>query len=41
MSSKPTLIFVHGAWHTPECWQFVILALEGDDFKCITPQMLF
>jgi pimeloyl-ACP methyl ester carboxylesterase len=35
MSLKPTLIFVHGAWHTPESWAKVIPLMEAEDYKCL------
>ncbi len=38
---KPTLLFVHGAWHGPQCWEKVIPKLEQEGFKCIAPQMHF
>lgn len=41
MSPKPTLLFVHGAWHTPECFEKIISPLESNGFKCIAPQMEF
>nr|CEG05211.1 unnamed protein product [Fusarium clavum] len=34
MTSKPTLIFVPGAWHTPEYWGKVISAMEANQYKC-------
>lgn len=42
MSTKPTLIFVHGAWHGPECWQkHVVPGLENKGYKCVAEQMKF
>ncbi|KAF5699656.1 alpha beta-hydrolase [Fusarium mundagurra] len=35
MAQKPSLIFVAGAWHTPECWGKVMSAMEAKGFKCI------
>jgi pimeloyl-ACP methyl ester carboxylesterase len=35
MSSKPTLIFVPGSWHTPEVWNKVASLLEAQHYKCI------
>ncbi|OBS24579.1 hypothetical protein FPOA_05121 [Fusarium poae] len=35
MTRKPSLIFVPGAWHTPEYWGKVTSALEAQDYKCI------
>jgi hypothetical protein len=35
MAQKPSLIFVPGAWHTPECWGKIMSAMEANGFKCI------
>jgi len=35
MSHKPTLIFVHGSWHTPSTWDKVTSILEKKQYKCI------
>jgi pimeloyl-ACP methyl ester carboxylesterase len=35
MSTKPTLIFVAGAWHSTETWSKVIKLLEAEGYKCI------
>ncbi|CAL5872448.1 uncharacterized protein PFLUO_LOCUS6712 [Penicillium psychrofluorescens] len=37
--SKPTLIFVHGAWHRPEYFTKTITALEQEGYHCIAPQL--
>ncbi|RBR26925.1 uncharacterized protein FIESC28_00193 [Fusarium coffeatum] len=34
MTSKPTLIFVPGAWHTPKYWGKVISTMESKQYKC-------
>lgn len=34
MPSPPTLVFVHGAWHTEECWAKVIPRLEAQNYRC-------
>nr|WOD45556.1 hypothetical protein [Trichoderma atroviride] len=38
MSSKPTLVFVPGAWHSPDTWSKVTAELEPQGYKtiCIT-----
>ena len=41
MPTKPTIFLVHGAWHGPECWKFVVPKLEAQGYKCIAPQMIF
>ncbi|TAQ90333.1 hypothetical protein B7494_g1354 [Chlorociboria aeruginascens] len=35
MSSKPTLVLVPGAWHTPETWDKISLLLEAQQYKCV------
>lgn len=37
----PSLIFVHGAWHGPECWSKVIPAFEQQGYRCLAPQLDF
>jgi pimeloyl-ACP methyl ester carboxylesterase len=37
----PSLIFVHGAWHTPECWSKVIPAFKQQGYRCFAPQLDF
>lgn len=37
--SKPTLIFVHGAWHRADCFAQTITALEQEGYHCIAPQL--
>lgn len=34
-SSKPTIVFVPGAWHSPEGYQDVISNLEPHGYKCV------
>ncbi|KAF2099550.1 alpha/beta-hydrolase [Rhizodiscina lignyota] len=42
MSAKPTLILIHGAWHTPTCWnKYVVPQLEAQGYKCVAEQILF
>lgn len=42
MSSRPSLILVHGAWHGPECWhEYLVPLLETQGFKCITPTLQY
>lgn len=33
--SKPTLIFIPGAWHTPEAFKIIITRLSTHGYKCI------
>lgn len=38
-TSKPTIIFCHGAWHYPEFFNKVIAILEPLGYKCIALQL--
>lgn len=40
MSTKPTLLFVHGAWHVPESYAKLISALRAADFEVHAPRHL-
>jgi pimeloyl-ACP methyl ester carboxylesterase len=37
----PSLIFVHGAWHSPEYWSKVIPAFKQQGYRCFAPQLDF
>jgi pimeloyl-ACP methyl ester carboxylesterase len=37
--SKPTIIFVNGAWHSPEFFSKVISILEDRGYRCVTVTM--
>lgn len=39
--TKPTLLFLHGSWHTFEVWERVRPLLEEKEYKCIAPQCIF
>ena len=41
MASKPTLLLVHGAWHSPECFHKIVPLLEDQGYKCVVPTMLY
>lgn len=42
MSSLPSLVLVHGAWHGPETWRrYLIPILESKGFRCIAEQLKF
>jgi pimeloyl-ACP methyl ester carboxylesterase len=41
MSPTPTLIFIHGAWHSAECWLDVVSDVEKHGYRCLTPQLEF
>ncbi len=32
-----TIVFIHGAWVTPLCWEKFIEFFEGKGFKCVAP----
>src|SRR5258706_8870810 len=34
---KPTVVFVHGAWMTPLCWEHIIPLFEAKGYKCLAP----
>lgn len=36
----PTLIFVHGGWHSPSFFDKITPPLEWRGYKCLTPQLL-
>ncbi|KAJ5371042.1 uncharacterized protein N7496_007134 [Penicillium cataractarum] len=36
-----SLIFNHGAWHSPECWSKVIPAFKQRGYRCFAPQLDF
>lgn len=39
MTNKPTIIFVHGAWHSPEFFSRTIALLEPLGYKCVALSM--
>ncbi|KAJ5098223.1 hypothetical protein N7532_005224 [Penicillium argentinense] len=41
MSSTPTLIFVHGAWHSPAYWMDVTSRCQQQGYRCLVPQLEF
>src|SRR3989338_963560 len=34
---KKTVVFIHGAWMTPLCWQKFISFFETKGFRCLAP----
>lgn len=36
MSPKPTIVLVPGAWHTPECFQYIVPKLEALSYPVVT-----
>lgn len=41
MSGKPTIVFIHGAWMTPKCWDKFIPYFENAGYKCLAPAWPF
>ncbi|KAI0521615.1 alpha/beta-hydrolase [Xylaria bambusicola] len=40
MSSSPTLVFVHGSWHQPSCYNKITEILQGrHGLKCVSPAL--
>ena len=41
MANPPTLLMLHGSWHSYETWQRLTPLLEAKGYKTITPQVSF
>ncbi|KAH7154582.1 Alpha/beta hydrolase fold-1 [Fusarium sp. MPI-SDFR-AT-0072] len=39
MSEKPVLLFVHGAWHPPKCYDAIKSALTNLGYECVIPKL--
>jgi len=39
MSSKPTILFIHGAWHTPAAYESFLSALRSRGYEVIAPEL--
>jgi alpha-beta hydrolase superfamily lysophospholipase len=37
--SKPVFVLLHGAWHTPRCWERLIKELETAGYESVTPAL--
>jgi pimeloyl-ACP methyl ester carboxylesterase len=37
--SKPAFVLLHGAWHSPRCWDNVVAKLSKEGYTAITPAM--
>lgn len=35
--SKPVFVLLHGAWHSPRCWNSLVAALNKQGFSAIAP----
>lgn len=38
-SEKPTIVFVHGAWHNPSCWDATRKELEKHSYSSVAPSL--
>ncbi|KAI1386118.1 alpha/beta-hydrolase [Hypoxylon trugodes] len=37
--SKPVFVLLHGAWHSPTCWDHVIAALNRQGYSAVAPAL--
>jgi pimeloyl-ACP methyl ester carboxylesterase len=37
--SKPVFVLLHGAWHTPTCWDRVVAVLDKSGYSAVTPAL--
>lgn len=37
--SKPVFVLLHGAWHTPKCWEPLITALDAAGYESVAPAL--
>ncbi|KAI1869004.1 hypothetical protein JX265_006983 [Neoarthrinium moseri] len=37
--SKPVFVLLHGAWHTPKCWDRLIAELDGLGYRSVAPAL--
>ncbi|RYP23176.1 hypothetical protein DL765_001261 [Monosporascus sp. GIB2] len=37
--SKPVFVLLHGAWHSPKCWNRLVAALDKAGYTAITPEL--
>lgn len=37
--SKPVFVLLHGAWHTPKCWDRLVAELDCAGFKSVVPAL--
>lgn len=35
--SKPVFVLLHGAWHSPRCWDRLVAALDNSGYTSVTP----
>ncbi|KAI0014479.1 alpha/beta-hydrolase [Xylariaceae sp. FL0662B] len=39
MSNKPVFVLLHGAWHSPQCWEDVVAALDKAGYFAVVPAL--
>lgn len=39
ITSKPTIVIIHGGWHVPESYEKLILALRNADYEVHCPRL--
>ncbi|KAI0892637.1 alpha/beta-hydrolase [Annulohypoxylon nitens] len=37
--SKPVFVLLHGAWHSPQCWNSLISELEKAEYRAVAPAL--
>jgi pimeloyl-ACP methyl ester carboxylesterase len=37
--SKPVFVLLHGAWHTPRCWDLLAAQLDAAGYKSVAPAL--
>ncbi|KAI0888722.1 alpha/beta-hydrolase [Annulohypoxylon maeteangense] len=37
--SKPVFVLLHGAWHSPKCWNSLISELEKANYRAVAPAL--
>jgi pimeloyl-ACP methyl ester carboxylesterase len=37
--SKPTFVLLHGAWHSPKCWNRLVEELDKSGYSAVAPAM--
>lgn len=37
--SKPVFVLLHGAWHSPQCWDLLTAELDRAGYRSVTPRL--
>ena len=37
--SKPVFVLLHGAWHTPKCWDLLVSELDKAGYESVAPAL--